>query len=400
MSDESLRDHDITERLLGEGGVDEELRPLGNALRKLRTEATAFPIEPDHRLGDLFDSGVEASAPPARRWLQRPAIAFGAAFIGVLLVGGTAIALVNRGPNQESVAAGTTPSLVTTEAPAAGEQAVVAVPEEVGESVAEYLTCVITEVGSYVQRKFGESGVLDRPRVHAECGIPAVPSLGEGTEDFRVDLNSWLACASESFDKALPQLITDPSALDNPLEECGDPPDPFDYGITFDFDGFDLRFLEDVELPDIDLEGLFDRFSGSIPQDFLDGLPPDSKMHDLDELLEGFRDKLPEDFDLDALLEQFEGFKVLEDLEGFENFDPEQIEELWRDLATKLLDLDGLLDGFLEGLPEDFDFGDLGLWFNGELFHGDETCHKLLELGLVDECDVDPDGGEGGHSDA
>ncbi len=379
MSDDKLRDKDIIERLLDETVDDGDLRPLGNELRAMRTEALRRGVDPDERLTELFENGVPAPVTaPRRRWLQRPAVAFGAAFAAVLLIGAT-LALVNRGPADETVAA--PPSTVaTTTAPVAG-QTVVDVPEAVGESVGDYLRCVVGEVGGYLQRKVTDSQLLDRPRVLSVCGLPAIPPLGEEAEAFRADLNAWLSCAAESFDEMLPELITDPTAINDPLEQCGAPPNPFDYGISFDFGDFDLRFLEDIELPEIDLDGIFERFSESLPEDVLEGV----ELPDLDRLFEEFRKNLPEDFagfgdlDLRGLIEV-----LPDDIEGLS---AEDLERLWRDLGERLPDLDGLFDGFLENLPEDFEFGDLELWFNGDFLIGDEACAALQALGIADACE-------------
>lgn len=396
MSDDRLRENDIIEQLLDGVGVDDDLRPLGGELRRLRAQAH-MSVDPDHRLTDMFESGVPEPVPPRRRWLQRPAVAFAAAFVGVLVVGGLAFALVDRSSGEDPAAVATTSSIATTEAPvAAAAEKVVEVPAAVGESVAAYVGCVVTEVGEYLKRKITDSGFLDRPRVLTLCGVPAVPPLGEEAEAFRLDLNEWLTCAGESFDVMLPELITDPSAINDPLEECGAPPNPLDYDIRFEFDGFDLEFLDDIELPDIDFDSLFegfketlpDDFVGELPDDFLDRLPQDFEVPDLEKLFDEFYKNLPEgfegfgDLDLRGLFEGFEGF------EGFDGFDPEHLERFWRDLGEQVPEFDGLFERFLQRLPEDFDFGDLQLWLNEEWLEGDEACQALLDLGLIEDCET------------
>ena len=392
MSDDRLRDEDAIERLLDDSVDQDDLQPLAEALRGIRASARTDALEPDHRLADMFEGGRPTPAPtPRKRWLDRPAAAFAAAFLAVLVIGVSAFGLANRGSSNE-VAASTSTSMVddagSDSTPAAGET-VVDVPPEVGESVAEYLGCVVSEIGEYLKRKVTDSQLLDRPNVLGDCGVPAIPSLGEEAEAFRVDLNAWLSCASDAFDAMLPELITDPTAINDPLEECGTPPNPADYGITFDFG--DLNFLDDIKLPDIDLDELFEKFRESLPDDLLDRLPQDFEAPDLDKLFEDFKENLPEDFDLD-FFKDFEGFEDFDfqfffDGEGFEEFDREQLEQLWRDLGEKLPDVDGLFDGFFDKLPEDFEFGDFESWFNGELFLDGEACEKLQELGLIDDCD-------------
>ncbi len=382
MNDDRLREKDIVERLLDDSTDAGELEALGAGLRSLRAAATSEPAAADDRLAELFASGTPMPPEPlVRRWFQRPAVAFGAAFAGVLVLG-AALVVINRDATDENVAAPTTP--VETTAPAAAET-VVAVPDAVGQSVGDYLRCVVGEVGGYLQRRVTDSQLLDRPRVLSVCGLPAIPPLGEEAEAFRVDLNGWLSCAAESFDAMLPELITDPTAIDDPLEECGGPPNPLDYGITFDFGDFDLRFLEDIELPEIDVDELFEQFRENLPDDLR--LPEGFEAPDLDRLFEEFRKNLPED------IEGFEGFGGL-DLRGFfegfgdqlEGLDPDDLENLWRDLGDRLPELDGLFDGFLDRLPEDFEFGDLELWFNGEHLIGDEACEALRALGVIDVC--------------
>jgi hypothetical protein len=389
MTDDRLRSDDIIERLLdGDANVD-DLEDLARGLRSMRAAATEHPVEPDHRLATLFEH-TAPSAPatrPRARWLQRPAVVFGTAFAGVLVLGVFAFAL-GRSPT-DSVAAPTTEE--TTIAPATPDAAaeaatVVSVPPEVGESVGDYLRCALAELGTYLQRRIDEPRLLDRPHILAECGIPAIPPLGEEVEQYRTELNEWLACSSKAFDEALPRLLTDPGSIDDPLEECGPPPNPADFDISFDLD---LGFLDDLELPDLRLEEFLDRFRGQLPEDL--ELPEGFQFPDLEGLFDELRERLPEDLegsgpgslDLGGLFEDLEG--ALGDLEGL---DTEQLERLWRELGEQLPDLDTLFDGFVDRLPDDFEFGDLELWFDGELFRGEEACDALQRIGLLDECDV------------
>ncbi len=343
MTDDRLRDEDIVQRLI-DGRADDELEPLAGVLRTLRDGATAEPIEPDHRLADLFDTDHAVVPEPARRpWRQRPAVAFAAAFAAVLLFGAAALALVNRGPadpESETAAATTTEPASTTVAstdPVVGTATSVTIPETVDESVGDYLRCALGEVGGYLQRRLGDPVFLDRPRILAECGLPAIPSLGPEAESFRVALNEWLACAAEEFDAAIPRLLEDPGAIDDPLEKCGNPPNPADFGITFDLDGLRDRFslddldLPDLRLPDIDLRDLLE----GLPGELRERIPDDLNLEGLTDLRFHLRDEGVLPFGLGDGEFPFDEFPLLE------------LDELLRDIGS--LDTSSL-DEFVERL--------------------------------------------------
>lgn len=383
MTDDRLRDADIIERLL-DGEIENDLEPLAGVLRTVRAESTEHPIEPDHRLADIFDVPTTAAGPGIRRWRQRPAVAFGAAFGAVLVFGAAALALVSRPPAEiettppevaATVDAAATPSAT---APAAG----VAIPEAVDESVGDYLRCALGEIGGYLQRRVGEPQLLDRPRILSECGLPAIPSLGPEAESFRVALNDWLECAAAEFDAAIPRLLEDPGAIDDPLEVCGNPPNPADFGITFDLDGLRERFslddldLPELRLPDVDLRDLLER----LPDEVRDRIPDDLSLEGLTDLRFHFPDNAALPFDLDG---EF----------PFDDFAFDRLDELLRDLGTLE---ESSLDEFVErlrdrGFEVEFDTEALRDAVDGLAAVSDdlasELCRGLGDLGVPGVCE-------------
>ncbi len=386
MTDDRLRDTDIIERLL-DGENEDDLEPLAGVLRTMRAESTAPPVEADHRLADIFDAAHTAAGEPGpRRWRQRPAVAFAAAFGAVLVFGAAARALVGRTPAGIESSA---PEITTTDAVdaaaapgATAAAASVAIPEAVDESVGDYLRCALGEVGGYLQRRVGDPQLLDRPRILAECGLPAIPSLGPEAESFRVALNDWLECAAAEFDAAIPRLLEDPGAIDDPLEACGNPPNPLDFGITFDLDGLRERFnlddldLPELRLPDVDLRGLLER----LPNELRERLPDDLSLEGLTDLRFHFPDDGGVPFDLDG---EF----------PFDDFAFDRLDELLRDLGSLE---QASLDEFVEGLRDqgfevEIDTEALRDALDGLAAVSDdlasELCRGLGDLGVPGVCE-------------
>lgn len=354
-------------------------RRLAGALRSWRAANQTGPVEPDTRLHAMF-TGEPAPEQPARwrQLLQRPVVAFGASFSVVLLVGLAAFALVARsGDSPEQLAATTTSALAAVES---GTQiGDIMIPDDLTEQTA-YATCVADLMKGWFEAGFASE---DTPQVIDECGFPPIPNLGPQAEAFRSDLQVWTSCVAMEAQAALPELGAklrswgdgndEHDGLEgmDRLDECGEPPDPRDYGLEFpilEMDPSQLQFGQfdfgELDFENFDLEQLLDELPpGLVPEGF-----------DIDSLTQGL-----EEFDFRGFMAQLDRLEECElghqkpteptGLDGWENLDLQRLlaslEECgvdlfgpWQSMLGDLEGLEGL--GGLEGL-ENFDLGRLDL---------------------------------------
>lgn len=383
MNDDPLSDSDIVERLLAGDGND-DLSGLGDVLRDLRASATAQPVGPDDRLVAIFDRRDVVPSEDGRRrtWRRRPVVAFAAAFAGVLVFGAAALALVTRGSDPEpppaNIAATTTEAttISTGIVEIEGSEVLVTIPSAVGESIVDYVGCVLGEASDHLRQRLSDTTPSHGPRALVECGPIEITDLGPEAEEFRLELNTWLACNAEAFDAVFAAGFERSGHFLNQIEECGPPPSPGEFGVTFDLRGLEgIIGRLDLSEFDLELDGL------------LDGL--------LEDLAGGFPGRLPDGFELDKLESFFDsfddGFPHLDKL--FESLPPDVRDRIPSDLDLDRLNfscffsgegtqLGELLEGFLQGLADD---GDLDLDLSGLLsrlsnLEPDGTPFELCEV--------------------
>jgi hypothetical protein len=319
-------------------------RNLAAALRSWRNSNHDATVTPDERLEVRFSHEPPISEPARwRRWMQRPAIAFAASFAAVLIVGAGAFALVARDSGSEDIAA-TTSSIATLVA-ADDEPGEIVLPADLTEQTG-YAGCVVGELTTWITGGFSGD---DAPHLTDACGLPPIPDLGPEAEAFRAALQTWSVCVAGELDSVLPEL---PNLLGQGHEgidgfadieaNCGEPPDPRDYGLVLPFADFDW---ENFDPSVLNLEGLdFGMFENFDVEGFLENLP------------EGV---LPEDFDIEQWRSNFDDFDFEFDLEGFDfhldSCDPADFPDL----------------GNIESL-EDLEGVDFETWFDN--FDGGSLC--------------------------
>lgn len=370
-----MNDHqDLLDEISADDAGD---RHLASALRIWR-ESSRAGVEPDGRLEALFSS---TGKPPGRwrQWMQRPAIAFAASFAAVLVLGVGAFALVANSGDAPEVAAPTTSALSAPEGtPAAlGD---ITLPEDLSEQTG-FATCVFDQLTAWFDAGLEGSNA---PRIFDECGMPPIPDLGPEAAAFRDDLQAWANCAATEVQAILPQLpglLRGDGEVADPLERCGEPPNPRDYGLELPFLDFGEFDPSQFDFGPFNLEEFKLRFEELDPQSF-----------DLQELLRKIPPGLlPEDFDIEnlegidiaglkELFGNFEGFDTescqdatelpgIESLEDFENFDFEKYFSEGcvfgffgsGDLGLGALFLDHLENFDLEGLDLESLLGELDL---------------------------------------
>ncbi|NND01567.1 MAG: hypothetical protein HKN91_02165 [Acidimicrobiia bacterium] len=343
---DSFDDHNFLDEIVSD---DPANRRLAASLRAWR-DSNLEPTEPDDRLRSMF-----TSEPPVRerarwrQWIQRPAIAFAASFAAVFIVGAGAFALVANSGDDSDVAAPTTSALSATEvAAAAGD---ITLPEDLSEQTS-FATCVFDQLTTWFDSGLGSD---EAPQIFDECGMPPIPDLGPEADVFRADLQAWANCAAAEVQAILPQLpslLKGDGDVSDPLDGCGEPPDPRDYGLElpfldfgeidpsqFDFGPFNLEDFES-KFKEFDLDSFnIEEFLSKIPPGLL---PDDINIEDLD--LEELK-KLFGDFDLQEFdFGSCEGAGELPDVDSLENLED--------------FDFSGFFAG-LEGCGLGF-FGDIG----------------------------------------
>ena len=310
-------------------------RRLAATLRTWRDDNRHNIVEPDGRLEALFSREPAAKAPSLwRQWMQRPAIAFAASFAAVMVLGIGAFALVARNSEPDTVAAVTSSSLAAIDV-AAGDAAQITLPSDLTEQTG-YASCIAGLLGDWFSSGFSSD---DAPRIVDECGMPPIPDLGPEAEAYRLELQSWANCIANEAQQLLPDLTSLFSEQGGDLDidtECGNPPDPRDFGLELPFIDMDWENLD----PSSFAFGPFNfgefNLDGFDLDQFLEGLP------------EGF---VPEGFNLEDWKQRFGDF----DIEGFE-FNLENCDVGEGDLP----DINSLDD------LQTFDFG--------SLFKGLEDC--------------------------
>lgn len=373
--DQDVLDQDVLDQLVED---DPANRRVAAALRSWRADNAAAHVDPDARLGAMF-AQEPAPAQPSRwrQWMQRPAIAFGASFAAVLVLGAGALAVVANSDGAGDVAASTSSAIPAQEV--TSQVGAISLPDDLSEQTG-YASCVFDQLTEWFGKGFGQQ---DTPQILDTCGSPPIPDLGPEAEAFRGDLQVWADCAASELQALLPQLpdlIKEGGDEPDPLGDCGDPPDPRDYGL-------ELPFLDFGEIDPSKFDfGPFnlDEFKLKFEEFDIDEFNIDEL--DIDELLAklpaGF---LPDDLDLENLdLEEFKGlFEGFEkgEFEGF-NFDGLKLEELLGQLddlnleGLEDLDLKSLFDQFeVEGLEGELDFDQL----MSELFGGDLDLSSFLD---------------------
>ena len=275
-------------------------RRLAGALRAWRTERAGEPVSPDERLASLFGQEPAGKQPARwRQWIQRPAVAFAASFVAVLMVGAGAFALVAGNSEQDIVAASTT----SLAAEAAGG-AEITLPSDLTEQ-ADYAACVANLVGGWFSSGFAADSA---PRFVDECGMPPIPDLGPEAEAFRQELQAWANCVAEEAQALLPGLAGSLGGAGSDLEgietACGAPPDPHDYGVELPFLDWDWENIDPSQFT----FGPFNLGEWNLERFNLEEFDFDEF---LENLPEGF---VPEDFDLERWRQQFGEFE-------FEGFD-------------------------------------------------------------------------------
>jgi len=323
-------------------------RRLAASLRTWR-DSNRDGVEPDSRLSAMFDSEPPVKEPARwRQWMQRPAIAFAASFAAVLVLGAGAFALVANGGDESEVAAPTTSALSAAEStPAAlGD---FSLPEDLSDQTG-FASCVFDQLTAWFDAGLDTS---DAPQLIEECGMPPIPDLGPEAEAFRSDLQAWANCAAGEVQAILPQLpslLKGDGDVGDPLEGCGEPPDPREYGLElpfldfgdidpsqFDFGPFNLEEFK-LKFGDFDPEAFnLEDLLAKIPPGLL---PEDFNIEDmsLEELRGLFGDFEFKEFDLEAC----DGAENLPDIEGFEDLEK-------FDFSAFFSDLEGCGFGFFGG---------------------------------------------------
>ena len=345
-------------------------RRLAATLRSWRDDNRRNIVEPDGHLEALFSREPAEKAPSRwRQWMQRPAIAFAASFAAIMILEIGAFTLITHNSEPDTVAAVTSSSLAATDA-AAADTAQITLPSDLTEQTG-YASCVADLLAGWFSSGFSADAA---PRIVDDCGMPPIPDLGPEAEAYRQELQAWANCIASEAQQLLPDLATLFSEQGGDLDfatECGNPPDPRDFGLELPFIDMDWENLDPSNFAfgpfnfgEFDLDG-FDFESFDLDK-FLEGLP------------EGF---VPEDFNLEEWKQRFGDF----DIEGFqfnlegcdlpegELPDIQSLEELHKfDFGSYLRSLEGcdfsvlfpwtLEDLNLEGLNlEDFNLGEFDL---------------------------------------
>ena len=377
MNDNAATSHDpASDHLLDELAVAPATAALGRELDRWR-ESSLGDVAPDDRLNAMFAGQVSATTTGWRTWLRRPAVAFAASFVGVLVLGAGALALIVDGDSADPVAG---PSSTAPVAALASAPSEIVLPQDLSEQTG-YAECLFSEVSGWFA-----SGATpaEAPRFVDTCGLPPIPDLGADAEGYRIALQEWANCAATELQAALPELsarFSDTDDLgasvgDDFLEvECGSFPDPAEFGvelpfIDMDWDEFDPSVfgigpitlgddftlnLDDLE--SLDLEGLLgqlgDEFDWEELRRKIDEMGLDLEGCHLDRLTtdgDGDGETLPdcdltfifgEDLDPSELLEGLEGIDLGELLEGFD------LEGFANDMSGE--ELDRLLQRLLNG---------------------------------------------------
>lgn len=320
-------------------------RLLAAGLGAWRDTNSPGPVAADERLEALFAAEPAIRQPRQWRvWMQRPAFAFAASFAAVLILGIGAFALVARDSTADTVAASTsTPPALAAVGETTGE---ITLPSDLSEQ-SDYAACVLNEVTAWFTSGFAAE---DAPDVTGTCGALPIPDLGPEAEAYRQDLQAFANCLTGELDSLLPELPTlmteGHEGLDDLENKCGEPPDPRDYGLKLPFADLDLENLDlsqfnfgDFDLGNFNLEDL-----------------------DLEQLLQNLPEgALPEDFDVDEFLAEFENFNFEDfkfDFESCEHGDLEDLENLDSDTFFSEF-ADGHMCGFSFFGFDGFDFGEL-----------------------------------------
>jgi len=374
--------NDIFEDIVSD---DPANRRLAASLRSWR-DSNRESVGPDDRLNSMFSSEPPVKEPGKwRQWMQRPAIAFAASFAAVFIVGAGAFALVANSGEETDLAAPTTSALSAADATAAAAGDI-SLPEDLSEQTG-FASCVFEQLTAWFDSGL-DSG--EAPQIFDECGMPPIPDLGPEAETFRADLQAWANCAAGELQTILPELPSllkgDGDAAD-PLEGCGEPPNPQDYGLElpfldfgeidpsqFNFGPFNLEDFgskfKDFDLDSFNLEELLAKIPpGMLPEDF------NIEDFDLEELKGLFGDFDLKEFDFEAC----KGVGDLPDVESFDDLEDFNFEDFFAgfegcgfgffgsgdfgdlDLSTLFgdFDIEGLEDFDIESLLGDFNFEDL-----------------------------------------
>ncbi len=352
-------------------------------------ESNRDEVVPDSRLAAMFSREPAVKEPARwRQWMQRPAIAFAATFAAVLMLGVGAFALVANSGDEAQVAAPTTSALSAAEGTpvALGD---ITLPEDLSDQTG-FAACVFDKLSAWFDAGLDSA---EAPQIIAECGMPPIPDLGPEAEAFRSDLQAWANCAAGEVQTILPQLpamLKGDGDVADPLEACGEPPDPRDYGLELPFLDFSQIDPSQFNFGPFNLEDFKSRFRDFDPdafniEDFLAKLPPgllpdDFNIEDfnLEELKEMFGE-----FDLsESNLERCEGIEGLPDIEGGEDLNSFDFESFFAglegcgfgifgkgelgdvDLSTLFsqfedFNIEGLEDLDIESLLSGFDLQDL-----------------------------------------
>jgi len=344
-------------------------RRLAATLRNWRDDNRRNIVDPDGHLEALFSREPAAKAPSRwRQWMQRPAIAFAASFAVVMVLGIGAFALVARNSEPDNVASVTSSSLAAADV-AAGDGAQITLPSDLSEQTG-YASCIADLLGGWFSSGFAAD---EAPRIVDECGMPPIPDLGPEAEAYRQELQTWANCIATEAQQFLPDLTTLFNEQGGDLDvdtECGNPPDPRDFGLELPFIDMDWENLDPSSFAFGPFNfGDFNHENFDLDQ-FLEGLP------------EGF---VPEGFDLEEWKQRFGDF----DIEGFEfNLEGCDLTEGELPDVNRLEDLQGLDFGSLFKGLEDCDFAAIFPWNLEDLNLEDLNLGDLDLEQLVQDLDL------------